>query len=1677
MPDAARTGRKSLSAGTELRLLRHLSRLSGIGAWQIDPANGDVLWTDALYRIFEIEPAQFVPGVDAMLTFLEPDDRVMLRQAMDRAIAEGTPWELELAARTARRRPIWLRVIGERLWQADGAVLLAGICEDVTPLCEQRDALHARSEEARKFAAVVETASTLVIITDPDGRIDWVNEAFTRVTGYSLLDVAGRQPAALLQDPADDATAFPRLAAGGGPTAGVELKLRRKDGSPYWARVELRPLCNDAGEIEHIVCAQEDITESKLAAQRASEAGDWLEVARVAAGIGFYFRASDSEELVIDEHSRAILGLTPEEPHLTLEQHLAMVLPADREQFVAMRTHASPEPTELEYRIRRRRDGAVRWVRALRVTLPAGERGSARILGAVIDITDLRCSDRQRRLLTERLALVSTAHDIGVWDLDIGTGNVQWNERMPVLYGIDAADAPRRVGEWLERFVFPADHERLVESLRTDQVAPNGQLKRRVEHRVVRGDGQLRWMESQATHVTGDDGRVLILGTSSDITDRKDSEQRLRDALQRLEIATERARVGIFMRDTVTRAGYWSPEMFQLYGMPEQAQAPSTEQVVERIHPDDRKTYLGLWLRAMQTDEFDDVQLRVVLPDGRLRWLMIRGRRETSATGGSLRMAGVTLDITAQKQAEAEAAASAAWLKLATETSGIGTWERDLVTGTGIWDPTMFRLMGLKPGSGVPARHIVDAMVHREDRASVLAARRHMQEVMHPIEYEYRMVRPDGTVAHINTRGVVLRDDAGQPVRAIGAAIDVTASRAAQRRLREFNEWLQLASGATGVAFFRLSLDDSTEYADRQMKSLYGFDPEGPTPGFEQLLSVIEPEDRERVLQVRMQSNTSDVPLETEYRVRLPDGKLRQIFTRRALLRDEGGQPLYVVGTAIDVTASRLVQAELQASNQRLALAQRTSGIGIWDWDVDRGTMTVDDVIRELLGVAADWVPDFERWMALVHPDDQAQARRVYDEALPSRRLDGRSEYRVVALDGCVRHIEERFTITRDASGRAVRLLGTNSDVTHARLAEREHFALINRLQLACQTANIGVWERQGDTEVWNVQMHAIYGTDATGQPSRSDWLARVHPDDRSDVERRLSEIDQQGGGAIEYRIVRGDGEIRKILDRCRIERDAHGCITRSLGVHLDITDIWRTQRERDELSSRVELIASSMGVGLWEWRLPVGQMTWSEQMFTLVGHDVPRSMGEWLALIHPEDRERSHASLIGVIKRGESMQLDYRAVWPDGSAHWLANQVRVERGPDGRAVRVFGVTWDITERKIAESALTAKEAAERASRAKTEFLSRMSHELRTPLNAILGFTQILEIDRSQPLSAVQRERIDHIKQAGWHLLTLINEILDLSRIEAGATALSMSVLSTREIVEEALKLIKTDAARRKLELSLEQQLDAPPSVWADRMRLKQVLLNLLSNAVKYNREGGSITVELRADAQGAAVIAVRDAGPGLEPAQVARLFEPFNRLGLEGSTIEGTGIGLTIVKKLAEQMGGSIAVLSEPGVGSEFSVTLQAASINTGETAAASLSGDGSTRVRTDVTGNVLCIEDNPANLAVVEAVLRLRPNVTLLRAPDGATARVLAAVCQPDVILVDMRLPDTDGMTLFRALRAQPKTARIPCVALSANALPSDIAAARIAGFSDYLTKPLSAAELLRTVDEVLDPQPQPQ
>jgi signal transduction histidine kinase/ActR/RegA family two-component response regulator len=383
-----------------------------------------------------------------------------------------------------------------------------------------------------------------------------------------------------------------------------------------------------------------------------------------------------------------------------------------------------------------------------------------------------------------------------------------------------------------------------------------------------------------------------------------------------------------------------------------------------------------------------------------------------------------------------------------------------------------------------------------------------------------------------------------------------------------------------------------------------------------------------------------------------------------------------------------------------------------------------------------------------------------------------------------------------------------------------------------------------------------------------------------------------------------------------------------------------------------------------------------------------------------------------------------------------------------------------------------ARAAAEKANLAKSEFLSSMSHELRTPLNAVLGFAQLMESD-SPPPTASQQQSINQILQAGWYLLRLINEILDLAMIESGKVTLSQESMSLSEVLDDCRAMFEPQAQKREIQMHFPHAAEDPVFVHADRTRVKQVMINLLSNAIKYNRIHGSVTVEYLKAGEDRVRVNVRDTGMGLAPEQLAQLFQPFNRLGQQQSSEEGTGIGLVVTKQLVELMGGAIGVESMVGGGSLFWVELLMASAPELEFSGANpatVSAEGASslagRPRT-----MLYVEDNPANLMLVQRLIERRKDLKLLTATDGHAGINLARIAQPDVILMDIHLPGISGFGALKVLRADPSTMHIPVIALSANAVPSDIKRGTDAGFYRYLTKPIKVAELMETLDAVLN------
>ena len=459
-------------------------------------------------------------------------------------------------------------------------------------------------------------------------------------------------------------------------------------------------------------------------------------------------------------------------------------------------------------------------------------------------------------------------------------------------------------------------------------------------------------------------------------------------------------------------------------------------------------------------------------------------------------------------------------------------------------------------------------------------------------------------------------------------------------------------------------------------------------------------------------------------------------------------------------------------------------------------------------------------------------------------------------------------------------------------------------------------------------------------------------------------------------------------------------------------------------------------------------------------------------------DPERAEAGINLVLSQKNVTNYELTASARDGKKTVVSYNATTFYDRDRKLQGVFAAARDVTERKRFEVALqetnveleSAKSAAEKANLAKSDFLSSMSHELRSPLNAILGFAQLLESTSPLP-TASQKENIAQILQAGWHLLKLINEVLDLAVVESGKMSLSPESVSLTEVISECQAMMEPQAKQRGISMTF-PQLDIPYYVHADRTRVKQVLINLLSNAIKYNREQGTVEVKCTTTSPERIRISFKDTGAGLPPEKLTQLFQPFNRLGQESRAGEGTGIGLVMSKRVVELMEGAIGVESTVGVGSVFWIELLLTAAPTLLVASSESTTAIQARIPTAARlRTLLYVEDNPANLTLVEQLIARRSDIRLLTAVNGTLGIEIARASQPEVILMDINLPGISGIEALKILREDPATAHIPVVALSANAMQRDTKKGMEAGFFYYLTKPIKVNELMDALDGALE------
>jgi PAS domain S-box-containing protein len=682
-----------------------------------------------------------------------------------------------------------------------------------------------------------------------------------------------------------------------------------------------------------------------------------------------------------------------------------------------------------------------------------------------------------------------------------------------------------------------------------------------------------------------------------------------------------------------------------------------------------------------------------------------------------------------------------------------------------------------------------------------------------------------------------------------------------------------------------------------------------------------------------------------EYRIRHRERGIRRISAKVAVDRTPDGTPVRLRGIAHDVTDLRAVESDLRASQQRLDLALDGTGVSLWDWQVATDEYRFDPRMLERMGYRPGEVEfSTAAWDALMHADDLAALHDAIHHHLKGSTDLFQAIYRIRTKNGDWRWILSRGrTVERDSAGAAQRLSGTHLDITDLKQIELALRRSDQRFRALAESSRAIPWE--ADFSTYRItyvgpQIEAVVGVSAKDWVEKDLWPECLHPDDRDRVMREAAEYSRAGiDHNLEYRLIATDGRIVWIRDLVSVIKSEDGQ-TWLYGAMVDVTEqkqIEEALRESEARYRQAERVAglihwSSVGGATNRGQEP--RLTFSDTaaaFFGLPSDSLPADTADFIeTVVHPDDRERLHRSFADMQRnRSEEFTLEYRIQRKDGSVAVVSEIGRRFQSEDGRLQSAFGTIQDITERKQTEDALRrAQMEAEIANRAKSQFLANVSHELRTPLNAIIGFSEIMNGELMGPLgSSIYREYASDIHESGRHLLAIINDILDLSRVEAGQTALNESMVEIQKLVAACLILVRGKAHAGGLTISVEAP-TAVPEIVGDERLLKQTLLNLLSNAIKFTPKGGAIRITTRATPAGIA-ISVMDSGIGMSQSELEKVAKPF--VQLENWLVrkyEGTGLGLSIAKAFCELHGGRLEMVSAPGQGTTATIHLPAARI-----------------------------------------------------------------------------------------------------------------------------------------------------
>ncbi len=1435
------------------------------------------------------------------------------------------------------------------------------------------------------------------------------------------------------------------------------------------------------------------------------------------------FAAMNDVIFVLDEEGR-YLEIAPTNPSLLyrpseelLGKTLHEVMPEERASMFldyirqALRTR---QPVNVEYDLPI--NGRDVWFSA---TVSPVREGA--VLFVARDVTERKRSERD--LAREREFLRATLENLkdGIVACDAEGNLTLFNQSTREFHGI----AEERLGpeEWSDRYdlFLPDGHT----PMRTEDIplfrALGGENVRDAEMIIAPKEGPTRTLlTSGQAFYDGEGNKLGAVVAMHDITERKHAERERLEAETRYRTLVEQTPV-VTYREKFSVPGmepYVSPQVERLLGYSPQEFLEDLTLWESLIHPEDREMFEAADERASETEDPMDVEYRMVARNGRVVWVRDEAVPVRDGDGGLQFWQGIVSDITDRREAESKLQeAEVRYRTLVEHMPAITYTERaDEERSTIYVSPQVETVLGYKPDEWLSDPELWYRTLHPADRERVLAERLRTNESGDPFEMEYRCFAEDGREVWVRDEALLVRDEKGEALYWQGVKLDITGRKQAEEDLRaaeaRYRTLVERLPAATIVQ--EIGSPDAALYISPQIEDITGYAPEDcQDPDLR--YRMVHPEDREWIMAEDDQAGQPGQVTTTEYRVVHRTGRTVWVRNEAVIVEDERTGARYWQGLMTNITERKQAEEELREAEERFRSAFDDSSIGMVLTGPDGSFLQVNAAMCEMLDYSEAELTA-ATFTDITHPDDVRESADMVRRALAGGLRTFEFEKRYIHKDGHVVWTSVSSSLVRDGQGDPLHFTTQVQDITERKRAEEEIQRLNEGLErrvrertarlrnaltelreseerygLVVEGSNDGIydWNVRSGEMFWNDRLFEIVGL-SRGEftPTLDGFFDLMHPEDRETVSASLEAHMEEGEEFdVEFRFQRSSEENRTCIIRGKAQRDRNDKPFRMAGTVTDITERKRVEevlRLRDRAIS-----ASSNGLVISDPKLPDNPLIYVNPAFEeMTGYTAEEALGRNCRFLQGEDGDQEAIAVLReAIREGRDHTVVLRNYKKDGTLFWNELSVSPVRNERGDLTHFVGVQNDITLRKRAEEEIRrfnetlerrveertaqleeATRAADAANRAKSDFLANMSHEIRTPMNGVIGMTELLLNTR---LTEEQHEYAETLRNSGESLLFIINDILDISKIEAGAMSLEKIAFDLRTELEEALHALAERAHDKRLELTGFVDLDMPTALKGDPFRLRQILTNLIGNAIKFTEEGEvSLHIELAEETDDAVLarFEVSDTGIGMTDEQRGRLFEAFTQA--DTSTTRrygGTGLGLAISKQLIELMGGEVWVESTPGEGSTFSFT---ASMKKQPAEAQVV-----LTPRPDLRGlRVLVVDDHETNRRILDKQVTSWGMRSGLAGDAPEALRLLGEALEAgapyDTVILDMHMPGMDGVELAKRIREVPGLSAPRLVLLTSMGRRGDGPAAEEIGLAAYLTKPVRQSELYNCLVTVM-------